>query len=272
MSKNIIYQYWDGDLRPGVEASVKNIAEYAERIGVEHRFEHNPAYFKNRIKGNEWKYYGAFRPVYDTDFDEYDKVLFLDCDIFAVDGLEENIFDQLTGDIAMCTEPFQPKQRVITKGQITSARDTAWAKLLKESWNVNIPRTEDGLVKVWNSGVVLYSKVGRMRAREYWTEFNNYIDVMKSNNQLHFYALDQNYLTAMIFYANMSLQEMDNDWNCYIHFTHDVINPNKRLCDWRTPTSKFVHTQGAGLDQHDAETLHRVVNRPVEEWGFYVPR
>jgi len=39
--KNIIYQYWKGDLKPGVVYSTELIKEYADRIGAEYRFDHN---------------------------------------------------------------------------------------------------------------------------------------------------------------------------------------------------------------------------------------
>jgi|SRR6056300_59298 len=264
---NLIYQYWDGDMRSGVEASVKNIKEYAKRIGVEHRFEHNPRYFANKM-GTESKYYGAFRPIYDTDFDSYDNVLFLDADIFAVDGLEENLFDSFTGEIGMCTEPFQPKQRTITTGQITTQRDEHWAQILKNIWNVDLPRTEEGLLKVYNSGVVLYTKEARIKARKKFVDFNQYINTMRMSGTIQFYTLDQNYLHAMVFKGGFDLQELDNNWNSYIHYTSDKHNPTKRLNDCRTPDTKFVHAQGAGLDRLDEETLYRVVNKPSSEWGF----
>jgi lipopolysaccharide biosynthesis glycosyltransferase len=264
---NLIYQYWDGELRSGVEASRKNIAEYAARIGAEHRFEHNPRYFAKSL-GAESKYYGAFRPIHDNEFDQYDNVLFLDSDIFAVEDLQENVFDafSLESEIGMCTEPFQPKQRTITLGQITSARDEKWAKIIKQIWDADLPRTEEGLLQVYNSGVVLYSREARIKARERFVDFKEYIQKMKSSGMINFYALDQNYLHAMIFICDMKLQEMHNGWNSYIHYTRDRNNPNKRVNDCRTSETKLVHAQGAGLDRLDEEALYRVVNLPESEW------
>lgn len=264
---NLIYQYWDGELRSGVDASRKNIAEYAARIGAEHRFDHNPRYFASTL-GNESKYYGAFRPIYDESFDEYDNVLFLDCDIFAVDNLQENIFDSFSpeAEIGMCTEPFQPKQRTISLGQITSQKDEKWAKVIKQTWDADLPRTDEDLLQVYNSGVVLYSREARIKAREKFVDFKEYINKIRSSGLINFYALDQNYLHAMIFICGMNLQEMHNGWNSYIHYTRDRENPNKRVNDSRTEETKFVHAQGAGLDRLSEGALYRVVNLPQSEW------
>lgn len=265
--KNIIYQYWDGEMRPGVEASVENISNYSKRIGAEHVFEHNPRTFAATL-GQQSVYYGAFKPIYDTSYDSYDNVLFLDCDIFAVEDLEESIFDGFNSDIGICTEPFQPKQRTITKGQITSKRDELWSTCLKRKWNVDLPRTQDNLLQVYNSGVVLYSRNGLDKAKERFVPFREYINHIQSSGLINFYALDQNYLHAMMFICDMDVKELDNTWNSYVHKTHDVINPVKRVVDCREDNTKFVHIQMAGADRLPKEALWRITNLPQSEWNI----
>lgn len=265
--KNLIYQYWDGDLRSGVAASTKNMAEYAERIGADHKFFHNQEWYKGKIKGN-YKYWGSLHPVLTEEFDEYDNVLFLDADIFAVDGLEENVFDGFDADLGMCTEPFQPKQRVITRGNITSKQDEKWAKMVKRKYNLTMPRNEDNLLKVYNTGFIMYSREGRMKARKLFVNPNQYITECQSAGLIPFYSLDQNYLHAMSQLPEINFVEIDNDWNSYIHYTRDLLHPDRYLKDHRTPTSKFVHVQAGGMDSFSEERLHRIVNLPQSEWGF----
>ena len=110
--KNLIYQYWDGDLTPGCIAGTKSMKKYANRIGAKYLFEHSPRFVTNL--GLYSPHYGSFKPVYDESFHVYDNVLFTDTDVFPVDDLEENVFDNFTADVGSCTEPDQPYLRSIT--------------------------------------------------------------------------------------------------------------------------------------------------------------
>ena len=89
--KNIIYQYWDGKLTVGCKAGSENMKQYANRIGADYLFEHNPRFVTNL--GGYSPHYGAFKPIYNKNFHTYDNVLFTDTDVFAIEGLEENIFE-----------------------------------------------------------------------------------------------------------------------------------------------------------------------------------
>lgn len=270
---NVIYQYWDGPVRESCLAGVKAMKQYAERIGAEYIFDDNPHFLKNHFGydfGNYSPHYGAFRPIYDKFFDNFENVLFCDTDVFPVDGLEENIFDDFYGDIGICNEPFQPKQRTITKGRITSAQDERWAKMVKDMWDVEVPRTDDGLVEVFNTGMVLYSKEARIKAREVWIDPKEYVDIVRSCGLDAFYTCDQPYLHAMMFVCDHYVQRMNNGWNSYIHYTRDINHEYRYLCDWRNEETKFVHVQFAGADNLDEDTHWRIVNLPRDRWGINV--
>ena len=269
--KTAIYQYWDGNVRPSVHAGVKNMKAYAELIGADYLFEDNPNWLRTVKKmdfGNYSPHYGAFKPLFDSHWDQYDKILFVDTDVFAVDGLEENIFDQFHGEIGICDEPFQPKQRTITLGRITSESDNLWAKTVKDAYGADVPRTPEGLVRVYNTGMVLYSKEGRAKAQKEFVRFDKYVRLIRSMGLDSFYTCDQPYLHAMMFAKNFDVQEMHNGWNSYVHGTKDNINPKRRIMDWRDQNTKFVHCQFPGADDMTEEQLLRVVNLPREEWQY----
>ena len=268
--KNLIYQYWDGDLLPGCRAGIENMQAYAGRIGSEYLFEHNPRFATNL--GPYTPHYGAFKPIYDESFHKYDNVLFTDTDVFATDGLKENIFECFDvqvarPDIAICTEPDQPRLRVNTAGRITSKSDEKWADVIEAKWHTKVPRTIDGLVKVYNSGVVLYSNAGLLKARERFVPFKEYVSTINAASLIAFYTCDQPYLHAMLDVANMNWVELDNGWNSYIHYVRQGKEP-KCVNDTRTKNTKFVHVQLAGADHLDAETHRRIVNLPQNEWNI----
>ena len=268
---NLIYQYWDGEVKESCLAGVNAMKAYAERIGAEYIFEDNPNFLRTHFHYNFGGYsphYGAFKPIFDESFDKYDKVLFVDTDVFPVDGLEENIFEAFHGEIGICTEPEQPRIRTITRGRITSAQDEAWAKMVKDVWETEVPRNDQGLVEVFNTGMVLYSKQSRLKARKEWVDPQIYYSLVRSKRLDSFYICDQPYLHAMMFINNFDVQRMDNGWNSYIHYTRTKDKEDRYLCDWRNKSTKFVHVQFAGADNLDADTHWRIVNLPQNEWNL----
>ena len=261
--KNLIYQYWDGDLLPGCRAGIENMQAYASRIGSEYLFEHNPRFVTNL--GSYSPHYGSFKPIYDESFHKYDNVLFADTDVFAVEGLAENIFEGFNADIGICTEPDQPKLRINTAGRITSASDEKWAGIVETKWGTKVPRTAEGLVKVYNSGVVFYSNAGLLKAKERFVPFEEYVSAV--NSLPAFYTCDQPYLHAMLDVASMNWIELDNGWNSYIHYARQGKEP-RFVNDTRTKNTKFVHVQLAGADHLDAETHWRIVNLDECDWDM----
>lgn len=264
--KNLIYQYWDGKVLPSARAGSDNMKAYAQKVGADYLFEDNPRFVTNL--GSYSPHYGAFKPVFTEKFHEYDNILFTDTDVFAVERLEEDIFEGFNADVGICTEPLQPKIRAKkSSGVTTGTMDELWAQTIKTKWGVNMPRTPEGLLKVYNSGVVLYSNKGLLKAKENFVPFKNYVNLIKSTKGLTpFYTCDQPYLHAMLKVANLEYIEMDNNWNSYITWVNHT-NKIKRVCDSRNENTKFVHIQMRGADKYDAEKLWRITNLPVEEWG-----
>ena len=252
---------------PGITAGIDTMKKYADRIGAEYLFEHNPKFVTNL--GSFSPYYGAFKPIYTDSFHEYDNVLFTDTDVFPVDGLEESIFENFSSEIGICTEPFQPKQRQKIPGQISGAIDEKWAAVVKAKWNVEMPRTPEGLLKVYNSGVVMYSNKGLKAARERFVPFKEYVNLINSKGVGSFYTADQNYIHAMLKVAKMDYIELDAGWNNFIHHYYvDATKKAKKINDSRTKTTRFVHIQLRSADHWDADTQHRITNLPQSEWNI----
>ena len=89
--KNIILQHWFGPMNELVEKSSQNISDYAKRIGADYELVRGIV-FKPRIAHK--MDIPCQKLVYlDEKYDEYDNVLMLDADMFAVKGLEKNIFE-----------------------------------------------------------------------------------------------------------------------------------------------------------------------------------
>jgi hypothetical protein len=262
--KNLIYQYWDGTIPVGAKAGIENMKVYAKTIGVNYLFEDNPNYFKNDF-GDISFCFGKFKPVYDERFCQYDNVLILDTDIFAKDQLKENIFDNIDFDIGACVETFQPKFRLNSNCAFTHDMDEKWANAIKSKWKIDLPRTKDGLLKVYNGGLMLFSNHGLKVAREIFVPIKEYIDYILSQKVHKLYARDQNYLHAMIFITKMKFKELDIGWNSFMHYLGKANMKNRPINDMRTKDTKFVHIQLRGADNYESRKLWEITNLSVEQ-------
>lgn len=268
--KNVIYQYWDGDVRPSAQYGSDCMREYSERIGADYIFETNANFGKRYNLGRMSPYYGCFKPVFDDKFLEYDNVLFADTDVFPVSNLETNIFDSFTGELGMADEPLQPKYRSMNLGMHTSQTENTWANAVTNAYGARLPTDEKGRYKVYNSGVVLYSNQGLRKCREQFAPFKEYTDLMSKVGLFgKVYSTDQGYLHAMAFSMDIDFQQLDNEWNRYITYdpTAKPIFGRRKVVDPRTPDTKMVHVQMRGADNMNNDWHYRVVNEPLERWG-----
>lgn len=88
MTKNIILQHFDGELRELDKLSMSNIKAYADMVGADYRFIEGKPFNTNLTPACQKVY------IIDEIFDEYDQVLMLDIDMFAPKNMSENIFDK----------------------------------------------------------------------------------------------------------------------------------------------------------------------------------
>ena len=89
--KNIILQHYTGILGTLQKLSITNIRSYAERIGADYRFLEGQV-FDSRFSSPCQKMI-----MLDACWDEYDMVVMMDTDMFAVNGLQESVFTSAKG-------------------------------------------------------------------------------------------------------------------------------------------------------------------------------
>lgn len=266
--KCIIYQFWDGPPRTGNDAGRACMEEHARRIGADYLYENNPRFVTSL--GPFSAHYGAFKPLFDERFDEYDFILFADTDIIPVRDLEESVFEyfaSLSREIGICEEWDQPEERKRAKGPIDSENDEKWARIIQDEWGIKAPRTESGLLKVFNSGVVAYSSEGRAKARENFLPFGEYVSRIKASRLPAFYTCDQPYLHAMLSMEALSWAVMDYRWNSSVHYKDGTKGESRPVVDLRD-NPHFVHVQLRGKHDMDREALERIANLPVSQWDL----
>lgn len=267
--KNLIYQVWAGDMRPGCKYSEKLFREYAERIGADYRLDLDPNIASKLVEGNDGMYFEWLNPIVDDSFLEYDNVCVVDLDVFPVKDLSNSIFNEDIKDFGICTEPFQGKYRASTNvpGNINMKNDERWASEVKKLYGSTMPRDVDGYLKVYNAGVVVFTQKGMKLAREKFVPFQEYLDNMKKTGLSRFYTVDQNYFHAMMV-THSDYTEMQNGWNSYVHYTRGPLAMTDPIHDSRDAFTKFVHIQLSSADYFDNEKIHNIVNSPRSKWNL----
>lgn len=269
---NVIYQYWDGNVRPSAQYGSDCMRAYAERIGAHYIFDINANFAKKYNLGRVTPYYGCFKPVFDDMFLEYDNVLFCDTDIFPVEGLQENIFDSFNGELSMAQEPLQPQYRYDPKlnKQCNQKTEERWAKLVTEKYGCDLPTDKRDRLLVFNSGVVLYSNSGLRKCREQFAPFKEYVDMIESDPIVRgkVYGTDQGYLHAMAMSMEIDFIELDTEWNQCVTWDQysDAHMGKRKAVDPKTPDTKMVHIQIRGADNQSNKWHWSVANKPKSEW------
>ncbi len=256
--KNLIYQFWNGDVPYYAKRSSSMMKSYADYVGAEYRVDYNSSY----VKSGSPEYMNCFRPIHDASFHEYDNVLFLDMDIFPVENIKDNIFELNHTGIALAQEIGMTDIRYSNTGRISGQADEKWAKILKDAYDIILPRDDKNRLMVYNSGVVLYSQQGLIEAQKAFIPINEYQSKMRGLDR--FYSLDQNYLHAMLFTGTVNFTELDTKWNSQIYYNGQG-NP-RPIKDNRTDKTQLVHLQLRGRNTLTDEKIYDIVNLPIHSW------
>ena len=76
--------------RRSANLSAKSFRIYSDKIGCDHHYSTKQVYTEN-FNGSTVLLFECLRVIYDTMYDKYDKVAFIDSDIIC--NTEENVFD-----------------------------------------------------------------------------------------------------------------------------------------------------------------------------------
>jgi len=262
--KTLIYQYWYGsEPLEGTLAGRDNMKEYAERIGADYEFARDPEFFGGKCEHP--RKYSALRPIYDDKYLEYDKVMYVDLDVFTVDNLKENIFDIDFKHIAICEEEHQPeiREKVTVGGNIGNKCDEIWASAIKNKFGKEVYRDQKGRPRVFNSGLVLFTREGLIQARKNFIQFQDHINFIKKSKLKGFYISDQTYYQTMMVVSGVDFKIIPSDWNVQVHY----LKPSGEVYDPKNKNTKMVHVQLSGADHHSADWHHMIVNKPKEDWS-----
>lgn len=273
---NLIYQYMitneETEKRPPVpqykegsrselyrvtgDLSAESFRIYADKIGCKHHYSTNQVYTKGKT-GSTVLLFECLRMIYDPMYDEYDKVAFIDSDIIC--NTEENIFDETNG--YEVTGVFESEIKTAKGGGYNTwdYSDKTKNELITKYKRNGIPIVpteppyEPSCVTTFNTGVLVWTKEARLKAR---AEFDSWYDYMVDGDKHgdHFWLNnDQPFISGQLTKHGFKIQSIDQKWNDTpthwpddrgydMNFLHYTGGGNKvvMLDDWKKGKFKYL--------------------------------
>lgn len=223
--KNVIFQYYltynnigkNNKLYLGDD--LPDWAQYSSNYFKKYAKLHNASYFlmRDRFVKSSSNYFEVLRLYLDPMFDEYDNLLYVDLDVMPK-NFKENIFDLDVKDFAGFPEFRHPKLEKMPNwtatGPLKHRFEHFESKLVR-------PKTVDNPIRMLNSGVMIWTKAARIKARKMfidhdsWFNYrNNLLDPKWKKIGGHSsHCLDQPFINAMVTRFNFDVLELDMKWN-----------------------------------------------------------
>ena len=205
------------------DESAHSFGLYARKIGVDHIYSTEGEYI-NRFESlsSTILLFEVLRIIYDRDFDKYDKILFADTDIIC--NTEENIFD-------LCNEKdvYGVLESDIGNGKVKHGIYNTWDRSEK-SYNDIVSMYERNDVPIcpaipnensvypskvfmMNTGVMVWSRDARLRAREVFDDWYSWYKDGVKNNAPFWCMNDQPFISGQLMKHGFSIGNLPQTWN-----------------------------------------------------------
>lgn len=221
---NVIFQYYlnfNGVGKQGMHYPTEGIPKWVFISSIkfrEYAEKHNATHVMglDRYVKSTSNFFEVTRLFRDPYFDQFDNLLYVDCDVIPK-NMGANIFDVPFGDVMGWPEWRHPELAVKVNWNNESAVRQRFADfgapLVK-------PKSIDAPYRMINSGVMLWSKEARLKARdrfidhEKWFHHKNALLDPKWKGSGHSsHCLDQPYFNAMWNKFDFDVTECGPEWN-----------------------------------------------------------
>lgn len=234
------------------DISSRSFQMYAHTIGADYLYSNEAVYTRNEIeRDNCVPLFECLRVIYDESFDKYDKILFVDTDIVA--NTDQDIFTVSDAEVYGVLES---DIRTENKGGYNSwdYNDSNFQKFReKYEWHdipivPSVPPNEPSRLTILNTGVVVWTREARLRARELFDDWKWWYF---EGPQLHMSVMnDQPYISGQLMKHDFDLGTIDQVWNDTP--THYSDPDGKKAL-----SANFLHYTGGGNKTVMIDQYHR---------------
>lgn len=214
-------QYKEGSrselYRRTADLSAQSFKTYADKIDATHHYSTKQVYTKG-YTGSTVLLFECLRVIYDPLYDEFDKVLFVDSDIIC--NTEENIFDEVDDGVDV-TGVFESEIR--TQGgygyNSWDYSDEKLKTLTDKYERTNIPvvptssQYRPSKVTTFNTGVLVWTKEARLKARECFDSWYDYMKDGDEHGDPFWVNNDQPFISGQLTKYGFNIKSIDQKWN-----------------------------------------------------------
>jgi len=198
------------------DLSAKSFQIYADKIGCKHQYSTKQVFTEGKT-GSTVLLYECLRIIYDPLYEQFDKIAFIDTDIIC--NTEENIFDE-TGDYEI-TGVLESEIRTGKDGGYNTwdySKKTRDALVTKYKRNgipcvPTEPPYRPSCITTFNTGVMVWTKEARMKAREKFDDWYEYMSDGDKHGDPFWINNDQPWLSGQIMKHGLTWQSIDQKWN-----------------------------------------------------------
>lgn len=230
---NLIYQSYLTNKRPAeyVLKSSESIRSYSARYNTDYIFTRNTKQDINL--NNRYHLYYNILDIMDPFYDQYDNILYIDCDVYAdpTAGNMFNMVEPLTDVVAV------PENQPTGSHNIPGFWKDPHAKEFEEKYarfNCPTPYDSQGRVEQLNTGVIIFTKKGRIKMRETFEDWKPWADDPNGDAVLN---TDQPFICGMFVKHKFNVKRLGDEWNMPAAWF-------KRYS--ACPRSHFYHFSGSG--------------------------
>jgi lipopolysaccharide biosynthesis glycosyltransferase len=234
---NLVYQcfLFSNKMHEWVLVSSDTIKKYADKVGADYNFS-TTVQMPGLNKFNPMhRYFNILNIIYNDWFDQYDDILYVDCDVIA-DSEADNIFEIPKAkhlDVIAISEKHVNGGDYSPGFHINHKIKKDFIDLYN---NYGIDVFHNGKRKEilqYNTGVVLFTKKGRKKFRKN-VPYDEWINWVNSNGNSSYLGNDQPFLNFVFEKYKFNVKDIDDKWN--MPATWFRTNP--------CPKSHFYHFSG----------------------------
>ena len=242
------------------DISRKSFEKYASEIGCDYLYSDERVFTKDHTCSTS-TLYECLRVIYDPYFDQYDKVLFADTDIVV--NTKESIFDISDAEVYGVLES---DIRTETSGGYNAwdFKESVYQDYVEKFAMHNCPmipsfgigHSFDSKLTIFNTGVVVWTKEARLKARECFDSWEEWLDpkrFLDPKSKMHHMSIlnDQPFISAQLMKYDFDVESVDQKWND----TPTHYNDPQHWID--TGKSYFLHYTGGDQKAIMVDLYHK---------------
>ena len=257
--KTLIYQCWTGHYPEFAKVSSRKFKAYADYIGADYFCERKSL----RLDGDNFydAWYNWLAPIFEEKYQQYDKILIAEMDVYPVKAELENIFNVPVKSAGMALEfcnSYHTHPKEFDLDSLIQTQFEKWDFYVSKKLGRGLARTEKGRFKFFNDGVLILTKdtIKKLHNNITKSDIEEYMkEVYKLDLLLvTYFAKPNHFLHYHFIRLGIDITPLRDTWN-YQRSDYDIYT-NKSLS-----SPRFLHLRTATKQTLTEKVIEDYINK-----------